>query len=85
MTLSDITKKLGEFSHQILTGTDNKTLAIGRVVSVPYLGATLSLPFYMAHTGRDFTLEGAAAYVVALAGGFAGLVRGTSSTEPPKE
>lgn len=82
MNLATLSKKLGEVIHHALTGADNQTYALGRLVSVPFLGATLALPFTMLFTRHEFTLADAGIYVGAAAGGFMALVRGTSDTEP---
>jgi len=82
MTLADAIDKVGRALRQVMTGADNKTLAIGRVMSVPYLAATLAIPFILIHVGREFSLTDAGIYITAAAGGFMALVRGTDATEP---
>lgn len=82
MKLSEIATRTGEVIRHVFTGADNRTTAIGRVASVPYLGVSGALPFFMAHHGMSFSLADAAVYFPAVAAGFAGLVRGTSGTEP---
>jgi hypothetical protein len=80
--LAALSRRLVERVLQVLTGADNKTLAIGRVMSVPYLLATLALPYVLLRLGREFSLTDAGVYITASAGGFMALVRGTDWTEP---
>jgi len=82
MNLTALFQKLGRMARQVFTGADNKTLAIGRVMSVPYLVATLALPYVFIKLGREFSLTDAGIYITASAGGFMALVRGTDFTEP---
>ncbi|MDP3869920.1 hypothetical protein [Phenylobacterium sp.] len=83
MDLTALSEKVGRMIRQTLTGADKETLAIGRVVSLPYLIATLALPFAMLSGDRPVSLAEAGIYIGAVAGGFMALVRGTSATEPP--
>lgn len=67
----------------IFTGSDNVTLAIGRVAAAPYLLVGWALPYVMMVTHQTFTLAEAGMFLAAHAAGVWPLVTGTASTEPP--
>ncbi|HKT52860.1 MAG TPA: hypothetical protein VJP88_00295 [Caulobacteraceae bacterium] len=76
----------------LLTGSDNETLAIGRVLGVALflfggllLPAAIAVLFWLAHVvPKDWIdlLAGLQLYEVAIAGASAGLIAGTAFTEP---
>jgi hypothetical protein len=83
MTLADVRAAVARFLHQMVTGADNETVAIGRALAIPFaLVGWGALPFLIVHkvvtSGAD-----AGAYLATHAGSIALLVRGTSGTEPP--
>lgn len=75
--------KLKQILSHIFTGADNKTIAIGRVHSVPVLIAGLAAPFLMIWKGATVDLTQLAVYWGGLGASIMAIIRGTSGTEPP--
>lgn len=75
--------KLRNILTHIFTGADNKTVAIGRVHSVPVLIAGLAAPFFMIFKGAAVDLTQLAIYWGGLGASIMAIIRGTSGTEPP--
>lgn len=74
--------KLSEILTHIFTGADNKTVAIGRVHSVPVLIAGLAVPFMMIYKGVAIDLSQLAIYWGGLGASIMAIIRGTSGSEP---
>jgi len=75
-------EKLKMILTNIFTGADNKTVAIGRVHSVPVLIAGLAVPFFMVYKGVSLDLSSLAVYWGGLGASIATIIRGTSGAEP---
>jgi hypothetical protein len=85
MNLADVRAAVSKFLHQMITGADNETVAIGRALAIPFaLVGWGALPFlivkHVITSGAD-----AGAYLATHAGSITLLVRGTSGAEPPAQ
>lgn len=74
---------LAKILNDCFTGPDGKTIAIGRVYSLPVLVVGLAIPIVQVLKGQAVSLTDLGVMFGGLGAGVMLFIRGTNGTEPP--